>query len=329
MKKVLLTGATGFIGRHCLRALADAGSFDEIHAVSTREDASGLAHESALDVDSATATTRASVVVRWHRANLLSDADVRRVLAEVRPTHLLHMAWYAEPGKYWTSPVNEEWLRASKELLRAFVEHGGERVVVAGTCAEYDWSDGGYCSEQETRLLPATLYGKCKHALHQALEELSHDTNLSAAWGRIFFLYGTHEHPQRLVASVIRSLLRNEPARCTHGEQLRDFLYVRDVADAFASLLESDVRGAVNIASGRTVALKEVIGEIGRALDKPHLIQLGALPAPANEPPVLAAHTGRLNQEVRWSPRYDLRAGLRETIEWWQSNMAVSRSPQQ
>lgn len=329
MKKVLLTGATGFIGRHCLRSLADAGNFDEIHAVSTREDARDFAPEPAVNSDSATTTTKkASGVVRWHKANLLSDGDVRRVLAGVRPTHLLHLAWYAEPGKYWTSPVNEEWLRASKELLGAFVEHGGERVVVAGTCAEYDWSDGGYCSERETGLLPATLYGKCKHALHRALEELSGETGLSAAWGRIFFLYGAHEHPQRLVSSVIRALLRNEPARCTHGEQLRDFLYVQDVADAFVALLESDVRGAVNIASGRTVALKEVIGEIGRALDKPHLIQLGALAAPSNEPPLLAARTERLNQEVGWSPRYDLRAGLQETIEWWQREMAESRSPQ-
>jgi nucleoside-diphosphate-sugar epimerase len=329
MRKVLLTGATGFIGRHCLHALAAAGrSFDEVHAVSTREDASNFALEPASDFDADGSAASAANVVRWHRANLLSDEQLKRLLAEVQPTHLLHMAWYAEPGKYWTSPVNEEWLRASEALLRAFVEHGGERVVVAGTCAEYDWNDGsGYCSERETRIAPATLYGKCKHALHEKLEALAHEHNLSAAWGRIFFLYGAHEHPQRLVASVIRSLLRDEPARCTHGEQLRDFLYVQDVADAFVALLESDVRGAVNIASGRTVALKEVINEIGRALDKSHLIQLGALPVPANEPPRLEARTERLNQEVGWTPRYDLRAGLQETIEWWRRNGGEIQRP--
>lgn len=323
MRKVLLTGATGFIGRHCLHALLDEQrGFDEVHVVSTRAAGSGSARELLSDFDA-----QASARVRWHQADLLSGAQTRRLIAEVRPDHLLHLAWYAEPGKYWTSPLNEEWLRASKELLRAFVEHGGVRVVVAGTCAEYDWTAGGYCSEQETPIAPATFYGQCKHALHDALEELTGETGLSASWGRVFFLYGTHEHPQRLVASVVRSLLGDNFARCTHGEQLRDFLYVRDVAEAFAALLASDVRGAVNIASGRTVALKEVVGEIGRALDKPHLIQLGTLPAPANDPPRLEARTARLNEEVGWSPRYDLRAGLRETIEWWRRNMCETKLP--
>ncbi|HEX8129459.1 MAG TPA: NAD(P)-dependent oxidoreductase [Pyrinomonadaceae bacterium] len=308
MRKVLLTGATGFIGRHCLPALAAAG-FEEIHAVSTR---------TATDGEQALAPEAAATSVRWHRANLLAGDEAGRLIAEVRPTHLLHMAWYAEPGKYWTSPLNEDWLRASIRLFGAFAEHGGERVVAAGTCAEYDWNYG-YCSESETPIAPATLYGKCKHALHEALAALAHEHNVSAAWGRIFFLYGTHEHPQRLVSSVIGALLRGEPARCTHGEQLRDFLYVRDVADAFVALLTSDVRGAVNIASGRTVALKDVVGEIGRALDSAHLVRLGELPAPAGEPPLLAARVERLTREVGWSPRYDLRAGLQETIEWWRN----------
>ncbi|HYG11556.1 MAG TPA: NAD(P)-dependent oxidoreductase [Pyrinomonadaceae bacterium] len=311
MRKVLLTGATGFIGRHCLPALAAAG-FEEIHAVSTRE-AQGGAHVLA----SAAETAR----VRWHSADLLSDDAAERVMAEVRPTHLLHMAWYAEPGKYWTSPLNEDWLRASVRLFGAFAGHGGERVVAAGTCAEYDWNYGGYCSESETPLAPATLYGECKRALHDALDALARERGLSAAWGRIFFLYGAHEHPQRLVSSVIRALLRGEPARCTHGEQLRDFLDVRDVADAFVALLASDVRGAVNIASGEAVSLKTVVNKIAEKLQRPDLVQLGALPAPAGEPPLLAADVSRLRGEVRWSPARTLDEGLDASISWWRERM--------
>jgi nucleoside-diphosphate-sugar epimerase len=316
MRKVLLTGATGFIGRQCLDALGARRSFDEIHVVSTQGADSNSTRELLSDLD-----TEASARVRWHQADLLSGEHTRRLIAEVRPSHLLHLAWYAEPGKYWTSPLNEEWLRASKELLRAFVEQGGERVVAAGTCAEYDWKTGGYCSERETPLLPATFYGQCKHDLHDALETLSSATGLSAAWGRIFFLYGAHEHPQRLVASVVGALLRDEPARCTHGEQLRDFLYVRDVAEAFVALLESDVRGAVNVASGETVSLKSVVEKIGEKLSRPHLVQLGARPAPLGEPELLAADVSRLRDEVGWTPRYTLDAGLDETISWWRKQI--------
>jgi len=312
MRKVLLTGATGFIGRHCLPALAAAG-FDEIHAVSTRATA---AADRANDL-----TPGATTGVRWHSANLLLDDAAERLIAEVQPTHLLHMAWYAEPGKYWTSPLNEDWLRASVRLFGAFASHGGERVVAAGTCAEYDWNYG-YCSESETPLAPATLYGKSKRALHDALETLARERGLSAAWGRVFFLYGAHEHPQRLVSSVIRALLAGEPARCTHGQQLRDFLYVQDVADAFvALLLASDVRGAVNIASGEVVSLKTVVEKIAEKLQRPDLVQLGAIPAPPDEPKLLMADVSRLREEVRRSPAFTLDAGLDASISWWRERM--------
>jgi nucleoside-diphosphate-sugar epimerase len=299
MKRVLLTGATGFIGRHCVPALAARGY--EVHAVSSNAPA---------------ATPPAPDGARWHQVDLLDAARVSSLLAAVRPTHLLHCAWYAVPGKYWTAADNFRWVEASLHLLQTFAACGGERVVGVGSCAEYDW-DYGYCSERHTPLTPATTYGVCKHALRLLLDALCKQAGLSGAWGRVFFLYGTHEHEQRLVASVIKSLLREQPARCSHGRQLRDFLYARDAADALAALLDADVSGAVNIASGVPVTLRQVIAEVAGQLQRPDLIQLGALPAPAGEPPVLLADVARLRDEVGWSPRYDLAEGLAETINWW------------
>ena len=230
------------------------------------------------------------------------------------------------PGTYWTSLENFRWVRASLDLFGAFAEHGGQRIVVAGTCAEYDWATGDeLCTEASTPLAPATFYGACKHALRVMLEAFARQQALSAAWGRIFFLYGAHEHPDRLVASVIRALLRGVPAPCSHGRQVRDFLHVADVAAAFVALLASDVRGAVNIASGEAVALKDVIMEIGQRVDRGELIELGARPAPAGEPPRLVADVTRLRREVGWSPERTLQQGLEETIVWWQREMAEGR----
>jgi nucleoside-diphosphate-sugar epimerase len=155
------------------------------------------------------------------------------------------------------------------------------------------------------------------------LDAFSRQTDISAAWGRIFFLYGPGEHPHRLVSSVIRSLLLSEPARCSHGNQLRDYLHVQDVADAFVALLESDFLGPINVASGNPVRVKEIIGIIAEKLDRPDLVQLGALQSPVNDPPVLIADTARLSGEVAWLPKYDLERGLEQTISWWKNQLQV------
>jgi nucleoside-diphosphate-sugar epimerase len=239
-------------------------------------------------------------------------------MGEVQPAHLLHFAWFTTPGEYWTARENLDWVWASLDLLQAFEEHGGKRVVMAGTCAEYDWRYG-YCSEQITPLAPATLYGTCKHSLQIVLDTFARQTGLSAAWGRIFFLYGPHEHPSRLISSVIISLLKGEPARCSHGNQIRDFLYVEDVADAFAALLESNVTGPVNVASGCPIALRDIIYKIAEKIDRRDLIQLGVLPVSVHEPHLLLADVGRLTNEVGWLPKYNLDRGLEQTIAWWRS----------
>ncbi len=297
MKRVLLTGASGFIGRQAIAPLLARGY--EVHAVSTG------AH--------------ADSKVQWHQADLFDVAQSAALVQAIRPTHLLHFAWYAVPGKYWTAPENRRWVDASIALLHAFQRGGGQRVVMAGTCAEYDWK-GGHCDEETTPLQPATLYGQSKHALQTALSADAQQAGLSSAWGRIFSLYGPHEYPSRLVASVILALLRGEAAQCTEGSAIRDYLHVVDVASAFVALLDSAVQGAVNIGAGHGVALKEVVDTLGKKIARPDLIQRGALLTPASEPPLLLASTARL-QAIGWVPHYTLDSGLDDTIAWWRSRV--------
>jgi len=298
MNKVLLTGASGFIGRQCLAHLVRANN--EVHAVSRRR------HD-------------ALPGVTWHDVNLLKEGEIGRLIAKLRPSHLLNLAWNAEPGRYWTAPDNFQWVRTGLEMMHAFAENGGERIVMAGTCAEYDWNYG-WCSEGETPLTPGTVYGTCKHSLQSMLETYSLQYELSSAWGRIFFLYGPYEHPSRLVSSVIASLLRGQPAACTIGTQVRDFMHVADVASAFVSLLDSSVQGAVNIASGESVTIRDVVSKIALNLGRPDLIRLGEIPMSPSDPPLLLADVRRLHDELGWSPVMNLDQGLNDAIQWWRSH---------
>lgn len=301
MNRMLLAGASGFIGRHCLAPLSAQGY--EIHAVTSKLPPPG------------------SSGIHWHQADLLNRKEMESLLGRVQPSHLLHLAWYMEPGKYAESLSNFQWVQASMELLRLFHEQGGQRVVMAGSSFEYDWNYG-YCSENITPRVPTTLYGKCKNALYSLVEGYARAAKLSSAWARIFFLYGPYEDPRRLVSSVICSILKGEPARCSHGGQIRDYLHVQDAADALVGLVHSGVQGAVNIAGGYHYRLKDIILAIGKKLNREDLILLGAVPARPNDVPVVVADVTRLLTEVGWQPKYDLDQGLDDTIQWWKQQVA-------
>jgi nucleoside-diphosphate-sugar epimerase len=301
VSRVLVTGATGLIGRHALEPLLAAGH--EVHAVSSRE---------------APADFPAGVV--WHRADLL--ADPATVAEEVRAERLLHLAWYAEHGRFWTSLENLRWVEATLALVRAFAAAGGERAVLAGTCAEYDWDAGGGTFAEDVPLRPATLYGVAKHATHELLAAAAGELGTELAWGRAFFLYGPGEDERRLVASVASALARGERAKTGSGEQQRDFMHVADVADAFAALVGSDVRGAVNVASGEARTMRSVVEAIGRAAGRPDLLDIGALGARPGDPESIVADVSRLRDEVGWTPRIELEAGLAQTVAWWRDRAA-------
>jgi nucleoside-diphosphate-sugar epimerase len=303
VRKVLLTGAKGFVGRHCIPRLVAMGH--EVHAVTSSGVSGGEDNG-----------------VVWHRANLLAEGEAERLARSVAATDLLHLAWCTAPGLFWRSPENRDWLYASVALIHGFLASGGNRMVGVGSCAEYDWRYG-YCVESLTPIGPTTPYGKAKSSLASALELAGMASDVGAAWGRLFFLYGPGERRGRLVPDVVNALLRGQRAPCSWGGQIRDFLLAEDAADALVRLLISPVTGAVNIASGVPISIRDIVLRIATLVGQPGRVDFGAFEAPTGDPTLLVADVSRLQSEVMWRPAHTLDAGLEATIRWWADSRGI------
>ncbi len=295
MSRLLITGATGFIGRACLPLLLEAGH--DVHAVSRQVIDNG---------DSS---------VQWHEGDVLCDVGIDHVIREVRASHCLHLAWTTEPGVFWTTEENLDWMRASLRLARCFVEAGGERFVVAGSCTEYMLNHSN-CDESSLELAPQTLYSRCKHSLHLILDAWARQSQREFAWGRVFYPYGPDQEASRIVPTTIRSLLNIELATCRTPHQVRDFIPVQDVAAAFVRLVECDAQGCFNICTGTGNSVLDILRTTANILGREELVD-PALESVANDTsqPEWVGQPHRLRDECDWRPRFDLRRGIEQTVD--------------
>jgi nucleoside-diphosphate-sugar epimerase len=281
--RVLLTGATGLIGRQVAAPLARLGY--DVLPVSRR--GAGM------------------------RGHLIDDPEA--VAEAAHAECLVHLAWHDGPNRMG-AVENLDWVCASLRLLTAFAQAGGKRAVMVGSCAEYDWTGVGRMDET-TPLRPASAYGAAKAATGLAAIAGARALGLSLAWARPFFCYGPGEPEGRLFGDVIKGLQAGMAVDCTDGLQKRDFLHTEDLGAALAALLKSPVEGAVNIGSGQAVAVRDMIGTLARQMGREDLIRLGARSRPADDPPLIEADVTRLSDEVGFSPRYDTESGIRAVLK--------------
>jgi nucleoside-diphosphate-sugar epimerase len=298
-RRTLVTGASGFVGRQTLGPLVAAGV--EVHAAGRRRPQHWTGN------------------VHWHDVDLLDQAARRALVRSVRPHVVLHLAWEATHGLFWTAPSNLNWVAATLELLREASEAGAERFVGVGTCMEYADSATA-CHETKSPIIPHTLYGVCKDACRRAAEQFAATQCVSFAWARLFLLYGPGEAPSRLLPTVARKLLAGEAAQTTSGRAVRDFMDVRDAGAALVALALSDIGGTVNVASGRASSVRDAVEILGDLAKRPDLVHIGALPDRA-EPLRLVASVSRLSDDVGYREARPLEEGLRQVLDYWRSRM--------
>ncbi len=296
-KKVFVTGANGFIGQHSLIPLLEEGY--TVYAC--------CHHLPVVKIPD----------VHYITCDLRDDENIEKILCDISVSYLLHFAWYVEPKKYMHSEQNIEWLNYSMKLIQLFIKYGGKRIVTAGTCAEYDWQNihsSLKISENFSTQNNFSLYSASKTALGSLSYAFTKKYGLSAAHGRIFYLFGPGENTNRLIPSAI-SLLRNkQEIKLENGLYTRDYLYVKDVANAFVKILTSDITGSVNVGYGEGQNLLTLLKRIESIMGERNLIKVSTT-ASISEPISIIANINKLKM-LGWRRKYSIEEALKEYCDF-------------
>ncbi len=265
---VLLTGACGFVGRQVLRALAELGI--QVRVVVREGGLEALPNLEAIEKIIATPDLFGETDDWW--AETCTGIDT-----------IIHVAWYAEPGKYLQSAKNLDCLAGTLQMAKGATYAKVRRFVGVGTCVEYDLA-GGVLSV-DTPLRPATPYAGVKAAAFMALSQWLPSQGVEFAWCRLFYLYGEGEDERRLVPYLRSKLAAGEFAHLTSGNQVRDFLDVCDAGRLITDIAVSRKQGAVNICSGIPIKVRQLAEQIADEYGRRDLLAFGARPDDPFEPP--------------------------------------------
>jgi nucleoside-diphosphate-sugar epimerase len=305
-RAVFVTGATGFLGTHLARALVAAGA--RVHALRR----------------SPSSTTRLPCEgIVWHEGDVTDAESLRAALRRSEPEVVFNLAAY---GTTYDQKDDERAYRVNVEggwnLWRA-MEGMGCRLVQAGTCGEYGAARGRVTEEHVCR--PTWFYPATKNAAVVLLSTLASQSQREVVTLRPFGPYGAADYSNRVVPSVILSLIKGEEVRVTAGEQLRDYAHVSDHVAAFllAATRTPARPGAIyNVGSGEVVTLRQLIESIARAVGAGaiELVRFGALPYRDTEVWEMCCDISAARRELGYSPRVALDEGIAATVEWYRAH---------
>jgi len=293
LNRILVVGGSGFLGLATLAALEGV----EVHST--------YFHHRAQLED-----------VTWHALDLMDSAATAALVESVRPSHLIALGWQLSDRDHLEMAENLDWVRATLHLARVFAATGGTRAVFAGTYAEYGVAEG--ILDESRAPQPVSLYAVCKDAIHRVIARAAVNLGISYAWARMFTVYGPHDADYRLIPYTLQRLLKGDEVRTTEGRQVRDFIHVADAGRALAMLATSDLTGPVNVGSGQGHPVREVVELLGEATGRSELLRIGAVQQAHGETQRIVADVQRL-RNIGWSPQFDLRSGLAETVDWYRS----------
>jgi len=264
VRKIAVTGASGFVGRHVLCELVGRG----MNVVAVTRDKNKLADFAGQ--------------VEVVELDLAYDAPA--VFEQLgRPDVLIHLAWDGLPN-YRSLHHFETELPRQYAFLSRMIRNGLKRLVVSGTCLEYGMQSGPLSEDMDMH--PANPYGYAKNALHNQLDYLRGQSGFHLAWARLFYVFGEGQNEASLLPQLKKAVAEGSPVfNMSGGEQLRDYLAISEVASSLVALAECQRHvGAVNICSGVPCSVRRVVEQWILENQWDIRLNLGFYPYPDYEP---------------------------------------------
>lgn len=264
--QVIVTGATGFVGRYVVSALL-ARQHTVTAVVRNPETAEQLP---------------------WFEQVKFISSDLGKLNRNVREQLgqadlIVHLAWPGLPN-YRGLFHFEKNLPEAYSFLSAAIKEGYSRLLVVGTCFEYGRQQG--CLREDLNTLPDNPYGLAKDILRKFLELLQHEHPFTLQWCRLFYMFGAGQNPKSLLAQLDAAMERGDDTfPMSGGEQIRDFLPVTEIARRLVQLIEHpEAEGVFNICSGQPISIRKLVENHIREVGGQIKLQLGVYPYPDYEP---------------------------------------------
>lgn len=279
MKTILLTGATGFLGKKILDALNSKDI--AIHVISRCDESFFVDYQNVTKIIKTKNFFTESA--DWYK-NICNEVDI-----------IIHAAWYAEPGKYLESDLNIECLSGTINFAKAATEEKVQKFVGVGTCFEYDLTSSNPL-DIDNQLNPLSLYSRAKASTFKLLEKLFNNHKVDFLWTRVFYLYGEGEDSRRLVAVLRSKLSEGKVVDLTSGNQIRDFMDVELAGSLIADASLSKNVGPFNICSGIGVSIRELAENIADEFGRRDLLNFGALEDNITDAPYVVGVTSKITK---------------------------------
>ena len=305
---MLVTGAGGFVGSAVVRRLVRAGT--ELWDGSAVERVVALLRPGGSPARLEVLTADDPWTVE--RADVYDAGELVSVLRRVRPRAVVNTA--LDASVYSGGAVGHAPLET---LFAELAERGGERIVHAGSA----WVLApGVALDESATVEPRSPYARHKAEEDELLPSLGERTGVGWIDLRLFNIFGRYEKPSRLLPYLVAELSQGRPAEVSHGDQVRDFNDVDDIAEAFALALraqESACGALYHVGSGRATAVREFALAVADVAGDPELIRFGAGETPDQDLPALVAEPDRARRVLGWQPESSLEERVRAAAEWW------------